>query len=142
MMMPIRRLITLMAEEDEDNYDIDDHGKANIERKDGYPDYANADNAEAVDKKYGDIDDADMDRPNSRDVDFPMMILPRPIMPAQIISKLLTLIYLMLMLMPLMKLTIIMLMILLITKMLLEMMQMTVTIAQTQTNLTFMTLMI
>ena len=90
--MPMRRLMTPMEEEEENNYDIDELGKSNTERKYGDPDGANADNAEAVDKKYGDIDDADMDRPNSRDVDFPMMILPRPIMPAQIISKLLTLI--------------------------------------------------
>ena len=29
MMMPIRRLMTPMVEEEEDNYDIDDLGKSN-----------------------------------------------------------------------------------------------------------------
>ena len=66
--MPMRRLMTPMEEEEENNYDIDELGKSNTERKYGDPDGANADNAEAVYMKDGDSGDADTDGPNSDNV--------------------------------------------------------------------------
>ena len=68
-MMTMRRMVTPMSEEYEDNYDIDDLVKANAERKYGDPDDANDDNSEAVDMKDADKDDVDMDGPNSDDTD-------------------------------------------------------------------------
>ena len=69
MMMLMRQLMTPMVEEEEDNYEIDDLGKANTERKNGDTDDANADNEEVVDMKNGDSDNADIDFPNYEDVD-------------------------------------------------------------------------
>ena len=134
--------MTPMAEEEEDNYDIDDLGRSNNERRDGDPDDANADNAEAVDMKDGDSDDADMDGPNYDNAKFLMMILTSAMIPSQIMLKMLTLIYMMLIIMPLMMLTLIMLMLVLMPNMVLAMIYMTTTTEKIQTTLKLMTLMI
>ena len=67
MMMPLWRIMTPMAEEEEDHNDIFDLFKSNTERDFGDPYDANYDNAEAFDTKYGNRDNADIDGPNSDD---------------------------------------------------------------------------
>ena len=57
-MIPMRRLMNPVEQEEEYNCDIDDLGKSNTESKDGDTDEANSDNAEAVDMNDGDSDDA------------------------------------------------------------------------------------